>query len=216
MGAVAPSSVEARFTGPVSTPPPPAPPLPAPPGLALPRDVYWQGWPEVRRDLRAGLGVFAGLAFAGVPAGVLWWLLAPRADYRITAEGPVPVALPAAEVPIGDDSVLLFVLLGLGLLAGGLAWVRRRARGVGMLVVLALGGTLAALGAWQVGELLGAAPTEADLLEVGSTVTTGLSLRALPVLAAAPFGALLAYLTCVLVSADDGLGRAGDQAAAPG
>ncbi|WP_104529983.1 hypothetical protein [Blastococcus saxobsidens] len=191
----------------MSTPPIPAPPLEAPPGPAPHRDVHWRGWPEVRQDLGGGLGVFAALAVSGVPAGVLWWLLAPRADYRVTADGPVAVGLPAAEVPVGVDSVLLLVLLGLGVLAGGLAWLRRRTRGVGMLVVLTLGATLAAVGAWQVGALLGQPPTEAELTAVGSTVTTGLGLRALPVLAGAPFAALLTYLACVLVTADDGLGR---------
>lgn len=196
-----------RFTGPVSTPPIPAPPLQAPPGPAPHRDVLWRGRPEVREDLRGGRWVFAALALSGIPAGVLWWLLAPRADYRITADGPVAVGLPAAEVPVGVDSVLLLVLLGLGVLAGGLAWLRRDARGVGMLVILALGASVAAVGAWQVGQLLGQPPTEAQLSAVGATVTTGVGLRALPVLAGAPFAALLTYLACVLVTADDGLGR---------
>jgi hypothetical protein len=190
------------FTGAVSTPPLPVPPWPEPPPHAS-----WQGWPEVRQDLRAGLGLLVGLALAGVPAGALWWALAPRADYRVTADGPVPVGPPAGEIQVGDDTVLVFVLLGLGVLAGGLAWLRRRGRGVGTLGVLALGGSMAALAAWQVGELLGPPPTEAQLGDVGATVTTGLSLGALPVLTAAPFAALLAYLVCTVVTSDDGLGR---------
>ena len=185
----------------------PAPPLQGTSGPVPSRDVFWRGWPEVRQDLHRGRWVLTGLALAGIPAGVLWWLLAPRAAYRITADGPVAVGLPAAEVPVGDDSVLLLVLLGLGLVAGVLAWLRRDARGVGMLLVLAVGASLAAVGAWQVGAFLGQGPTEADLTAVGSTVTTGLTLRALPVLGAAPFAALLTYLACVLGTADDGLGR---------
>jgi hypothetical protein len=119
----------------------------------------------------------------------------------------VPIGPPAGELQVGDDAVLVFVLLGVGLLGGGAAWLRRRGRGVGTLGVLAVGGSVAALAAWQIGELLGPPPTEADLTDVGSTVTTGLSLGALPVLTAAPFAALLAYLACVALTADDGLGR---------
>ncbi len=190
------------FTGPVSTPS-----LPVPPWPELPPHAYWRGWPEVQQDLRTGLGLLVGLVAAGVPAGVLWWWLAPRADYRITSDGPVALGTPVGELQVGDDVVLVFVLLGLGLLAGGAAWLHRRGRGVGTLGILALGGSLAALTAWQVGELLGPPPTEAELTEVGATVTTGLSLGALPVLTAAPFAALLAYLVCTIVTADDGLGR---------
>ncbi|HYH24172.1 MAG TPA: hypothetical protein VD834_02395 [Blastococcus sp.] len=191
------------------------PPLPALPWSAAPPHVYWQGWPEVRQDLRGGVGLLVGLVVAGVPAGVLWWALAPRADYRVTADGPVPVGAPSGELQVADDAVLVFVLLGLGVLAGGAAWLRRRGRGVGTLVVLALGASLAALAAWQVGELLGAPPTEADLAGIGGTVTTGLTLGAFPVLAAAPFAALLTYLACVVVTADDGLGREQPDRVAP-
>ncbi|CCG03157.1 hypothetical protein [Blastococcus saxobsidens] len=183
-------------------------PLPARPMLGVPAHAYWRGWPEVRQDLRAGRAVLLGTVLAGLPAGVLWWLLAPREDYRVTEAGPVPVGgTPSGELQVGDDAVLLFVLLALGLLAGAAAWRVRRGRGVGMLLVLAVGTSLGAVLAWQTGELLGAAPTAAQLTELGAQVTTGLRLGSLPVLAAAPFGALLVYLAGALVAADDGLGR---------
>lgn len=177
--------------------------------LGVPAHAYWRGWPEVRQDLRAGRAVLLGAILAGLPAGVLWWLLAPRADFRVTDAGPVPIGMPTEELQIGDDAVLLFVLFVFGCLTGAAAWRVRRGRGVGMLVVLAVGASLGALLAWQTGQLLGVAPTEMQLSELGAQVTTGLRLDSLPVLAAAPFGALLVYLTGALVAVDEGLGRHG-------
>ncbi|MGY1835397.1 hypothetical protein ACI79P_09820 [Blastococcus sp. SYSU DS0510] len=183
------------------------PPLPLQPAPGVPLHAYWRGWTEVRQDLHAARTLVVGVALAGLPVGALWWLLAPRAELRVTETGPVVVGPPAAEVRVADDAVLVLLLLGLGLLAGAAAWRVRRARGVGMLVALSVGGSVAAVLAWQTGELLAPSPTEAQLSEVGAQVTTGLVLSSLPGLAAAPFAALLVYLGCALLAADDGLGR---------
>jgi hypothetical protein len=64
--------------------------------------------------------------------------------------------------------------------------------------------------AWQLGELLGGGPTEAQLSDVGTVVTTRLSLGSVPALAFAPFAALLAYLVPVLTVHRDDLGRTPD------
>jgi hypothetical protein len=197
------------FTDRVSTPPSPVHPV-----AGVPAHAYWRGWPEVREDLRAGRWLAPGLAVAGALTGVVWWLLAPRADYRVAETGPVPIGTPSGELQIGDDAVLVLVLIGFGVLAGAAAWALPRSRGVGMLVVLAVGTSLGAVLAWQIGELLGSPPSEAQLAAVGAQVTTGLRLGSLPALAAAPFAALLVYLGCALVAADDGLGRpVGDEEA---
>jgi hypothetical protein len=168
---------------------------------------YWPGWSEVRADLRSSVLLGCALALAGLPTGVLWWLLAPRADYRITDRGPVVVGQPSEELLVADDAVFVLVLAGVGLICGGAAWAIRRRRGVAMLLVLAVGCSLTAVVAWQVGELLGAGPTEAELTEVGNVVTTSLTLGSLPGLAIAPFAAVLAYLVGVLYVAEDGLNR---------
>ncbi|TYP81201.1 uncharacterized protein DUF2567 [Blastococcus xanthinilyticus] len=173
----------------------------------MPPSAYWRGWPEVREDLRTGRWLLAGLALTGIPIGLLWWLLAPRADYRVTDTGPVAIGSPQVELQMADDAVLVFLLLAFGLLAGGVGWLLRRGRGVGMLLVLALGTSFAAVVAWQVGELVGVPPTPAQLAEVGALVTTGLRLGSLPALAVAPFGALLVYVAAALMSADEGLRR---------
>jgi LPXTG-motif cell wall-anchored protein len=211
------------FTGAVSSPAPFADPATAegprdaPPATDQGRrwgtppsasaSAYWRGWPEVRADLRSAAGVVAGLALAGVPAGLLWWALAPRADFRITETGPVPVGEVSPELLVADDAVLALVLAGVGLLAGVAAWFLRRRRGVATVLALALGACLTAVVAWQVGELLGAGPSEAQLADVGARVTTSLTLNSPAAMALAPFTALLAYVVAVLYTPDDGLGR---------
>jgi uncharacterized protein DUF2567 len=162
---------------------------------------------EVRRDLRGAVVWALALAVAGIPAGLLWVWLAPRARFEVVEGGPVPVGNPSAELLVADDSVLVLVLAGLGLLAGGIAWAMRRRRGVAALVATAVGTALAAVLAWQLGELLAPGPTAAQLGDVGARVTTGLDLSSLPALAVAPFTALLVYVVAALFSSADDLGR---------
>jgi Protein of unknown function (DUF2567) len=209
-----------------SSPPDPAGPSPhapdgsggafvlGPPG-AVPSAARWGGRGELRADLHTA-GIVAGaLLLCGLPAGVLWWWLAPRADFRITADGPAAIGQPSQELAVSDDSVLVLILVGLGLLAGALAWALRRRRGVAVVAALALGATAAAVVAWQVGELLGPPPTEAELADVGRVVTTPLRLSAVPALAVAPFSAVLAYLVGALVARGDDLGRDGARPGGP-
>ncbi|WP_139228723.1 LPXTG cell wall anchor domain-containing protein [Blastococcus tunisiensis] len=199
----------------------PAGSTPAPgPGAGRPRGVRrapaaWRGVAELRADLGSAAGVVLSLMLAGVPAGLLWWALAPRADFRITATGPVPVGMPSPELLVADDAVLALILAGAGLLAGAAAWFLRRRRGVAMVLALALGGALTGIVAWQVGELLGAGPTESELADVGAVVTTSLTLGSLPALALAPVTALIVYVAAVLHAPDDGLGRTEPEPAAP-
>jgi hypothetical protein len=148
-----------------------------------------------------------GLALAGIPAGVLWWVLAPRADFRITEDGPVVIGNPSGELLVADDAVFTLVLAGVGLIAGAAAWWLRRRRGVAIVIALAIGALLTAVIAWQVGELLGAGPTKAQLADVGARVTTALRLNGLAALAFAPFAAQLAYIVPVLYTRGDDLGR---------
>jgi hypothetical protein len=181
----------------------PARPTPSP-------AAYWRGWPEILADLRSSVGLLLALALTGIPLGLLWWLLAPRADYRITAEGLVMIGRSTPELLVADDAVLILLFAVAGLLMGAAAWfVLRRHRGVATIVALALGAALAAAVAWQLGEHLGSGPSAAELEAVGSRVTTPLTLRSLPALAVAPFTAIAAYLVGVLCAPGDDLGRAG-------
>jgi hypothetical protein len=188
------------FTGQVGTPSPSFDPGP-------PASAYWRGWPEVRADLRASLRLVLALALAGIPAGLAWWALAPRAVFRITEAGPEPVGFPSAELLIADDAVFVLVVAVAGLLAGAVAWRLRRRRGVATAVAVAVGAFATALVAWQVGEMLGVGPTQAQIEDVGARVTTSLTLGSPAALAVAPFMAVLAYVVGTLTSHDDGLGR---------
>ena len=175
-------------------------------------NAHWRGWSEIRADLRSSVRLVLALALAGVVAGLLWWWLAPRADFTITGSGPVAIGNPSEELLVADDSVLALILLGFGLVAGIAAWFLRRRRGVATLIALAVGGLLMAAVAWQLGELLGAGPTHAELSDVGRVVTTPLRLGSVPALALAPFAALLAYLVPVITAHRDELGRTSDAA----
>jgi LPXTG-motif cell wall-anchored protein len=161
----------------------------------------------VRADLRSSAGIVLALAVAGVPAGLLWWWLAPRADFRVTDTEPVPIGNFPDELLVADDAVFALLLAGLGLLAGVAAWFLRRRRGVATVLALAVGACLMSVVAWQLGEFLGAGPSEAELADVGARVTTSLRLGSLPALALAPFTALLAYVVAVLYTPRDDLGR---------
>jgi hypothetical protein len=148
------------------------------------------------------------LAVAGVLAGLLWWGLAPRAQFTVTASGPQVIGNPSEELLAADDAVYTLVVAGLGLLAGLGAWLVRRHRGLGGLLGVALGMLAADLVAWQVGELLGPGPTKAELARTGARVTTALHLAALPALAIGVLTAVLVYLIATLVTRSDDLGRA--------
>lgn len=169
----------------------------------------WLGREELHADLRTAGTLVLALAGIGVPAGLVWWALAPRADFRITEDGPVVVGSPSTELLVADDAVFVLVMAVVGVLAGIAAWLLRRHRGVTLLTALAVGATAAGAVAWLVGEMLGEGPTQAELSEVGGVVTTGLDLGATAALAVAPFVALLAYVLGVVVNAEDGLGRVG-------
>jgi len=197
------ASRPAGFTGGVS------PFSTAPPQAGRP----WSPWREARRDGHWAAGLVGVLAVTGVPLGVLWWLLAPRADYRITGSGPVVIGNPSEELLVADDGIFVIIVAALGLLAGVLTWLIRRRRGVAGLLAVALGTLAGSAVAWQVGELLGPGPSKAALAHVGGRVTTSLTLGAPPALAVGPFVALLVWLVATLYSRGDGLGRPAPAAA---
>jgi hypothetical protein len=172
-----------------------------------PPGARWGGWAEVRADRGSALRVTLLVALAGLPAGLLWWLLAPRVAFEVTDAGPEPLGDYSDEFRVADDAVLALVLLGVGLLAGLATWFLSRRRGVAAVLALAVGGSLAAVVAWQLGEVLGAGPADPAALETGTRLTTALELVSFPVLALAPFAALLGYLAATLGAPDDGLGR---------
>jgi hypothetical protein len=198
----APVAVPAAGGGPAWFPP-------APGGVAQPPARRpWSAVREVRGDLRTAAAIVGVLAISGFLVGLLWWLLAPRADFRITADGPVPIGNPSEELFVADDAIFALLMATLGLLAAVLAWsLLRRRRGIAVLLALAVGTAAAGGIAWQLGELLGPAPSKAQLADVGGRVTTALGLHSLPALAVGPFCAVLVYLVFALFARRDDLGR---------
>ncbi len=197
-------------------------PAPAPAGPPPPvRPARWgagEQWPgsaELRADLRGSLLLTGVLVLAGVPAGLLWWTLAPRATFEVAEEGPVPVGRPSAELLIADDGVYTLLLAGLGLVAGVVAWRLRRRRGVATVLALATGTALASLVAWQLGQLLGAGPSPAELTDVGTQVITPLRLSSTAALSVAPFLAVLVYVVSTLLTAAEDLDRPDPAPAGP-
>ena len=190
-------------TRPAAAPAGPPPVRPARWGAGAP----WSGRAELRADLRASLVLTGVLGLAGVAAGLLWWVLAPRATFEVTADGPVPVGRPSPELSIADDGVFTLLLAALGLVAGLVAWRLRRRRGVATVLALAVGTVLASLAAWQLGELLGAGPSPAELAAVGTRVITPLRLGSPAALAVAPFLAVLGYVAATLLTAAEDLDR---------
>ncbi|WP_091943781.1 DUF2567 domain-containing protein [Trujillonella endophytica] len=166
------------------------------------------GRAELRADLLPAARLTAVLALTGIPAGLMWWLLAPREDYRVVADGVQPLGDTSAELFAADDAVFVLIMAGLGLLAGIAGWLLRRRRGVALLAGLAVGTGMAGLLAWQLGELLGPGPDAAELDDVGATVTTRLELASTPALTVAPFVAVLVYVVATLLASRDDLGRA--------
>ena len=169
-----------------------------------------------REDLRSALVTVLVLAVTGLAAGAVWWWLAPRADYRVTATDVEPIGTaPSPELFVADDGVFVLVLAGLGLLAGIAVWSRRRRRGALSLTALATGMLAAGVVAWQLGELVAPRPTHAQLTHVGARITTGLALGATAALAVGPFVAVLVYLVAAALTARDDLGRPGEAPAEP-
>ena len=219
---------DGRPPGPVA-PFPTAPGEPGAPSAPLPGGPGAPGmpWPPARRagvpglrdsreDLRSGLLIVLAVGVSGLAAGGLWIWLAPRADYRVTATDVAPIGPgPSPELFMADDGVYVMILAGLGLLAGLAVWLHRRRRGALTLLALATGMLVAGVVAWQLGEWAGPAPTDAQLADVGATVTTGLSLGATAALAVGPFVAVLAYLVATAMTPRDDLGRTEEPPAGP-
>ncbi|MCF6525686.1 ABC transporter permease [Streptomyces sp. JJ36] len=152
-------------------------------------------WKREARDAAlTGLGV----ALLGVVLGLLWLWLAPRVPLISDGEA-VYLKRPEGEEAIGADGTFVLLGLGLGAVAGAVAFLVRRNPGVGPALGLALGGLAGSLLAWWLGTSFG--PTDdlaAHAREVGEgNVFDGpLELHAKGALLALPFAAVGVHLAC--------------------
>ena len=154
-----------------------------------------------RTDLRLALALAGGLALLGVPVGLLWAALAPRALARPAPDGGVAPVDTQTQAFIAADGLLFLLGLAAGVLTGWLCWRRARRAPLEALLGMALGATLAVCAAWQVGVLTDDRDAvRAALREPGRTapVELPLRLRSLAALLGWPAGAVLTFTVSAL------------------
>ncbi|TDC97864.1 hypothetical protein E1285_02345 [Actinomadura sp. 7K507] len=135
------------------------------------------------------------MTLLGPLAGLLWAALAPDVTYVIV-QGEAVLAEPESQGPIGIDARFALICLVAGLLCGAAAY-RAGGRGndIALLLGLAVGGSAAAVLAWQTGHLIGLAEYRDALATArdGTTVTGVADLRAKGFLVFWPLPAVGAY-----------------------
>jgi len=146
-------------------------------------------------------------AVVGLPAGLVWWLVAPRAGLVVTASGVFPHE-PENKAFIAVDGSFAVVVLVAGVLTGALVWARWRRRGVSAVAGLTAGGLLGALVACWVGRLLGSVDVEARAAEAGAgaVIQAPLDVRAYGVLCLWAIASVTVFLALVA-----GYKRGGDR-----
>lgn len=118
-------------------------------------------------------------ALAGIPAGILWWVLAPGGLNLITRDPALATgANPATWLP-RDLTLGALLLFAGGLLAVFLVDGRQPQRQAALLLALA-GAMLGALLAWQTG--MAAARLWSPPVDASANASIAFSLRAWPVL----------------------------------
>lgn len=107
----------------------------------------------MRRDILVGLLVLGGMLQLAGPVGLVWAAVAPRAVYVLTPTG-ARLADPSTQALIAADGWFAAVAAAAGLLCGVSAYLAAgRRHGVGAVVGLAVGGVVAGLFAWRVGQI---------------------------------------------------------------
>jgi hypothetical protein len=137
------------------------------------------------------------LGLAGVIAGVLWSLAAPRPPYVMTKQGPL-LADPTTQTLIAADGWFVIIAGALGLACGAIGYsLSRRGRPLAVVLGLAAGGLLGSYIALVVGQAVNlGAPTvtasgaSTSLIAGPLNLTAQGALLAWPVLAVGLFFAL--------------------------
>ncbi|HEV7826792.1 MAG TPA: hypothetical protein VGP02_18005 [Mycobacteriales bacterium] len=160
------------------------------------------------RDL-LGAGVVAvAIAAVGVPVGLLWAALGPRASVLITADGAVS-AENRPEVFVGADGSFGALGIAAGFLLGAGVYFWRRGRGPWMAIGLAVGSLAGAYVASKVGHQVGLGTYEKLLAgePTGQRFQRPVGLRADGMLFLQPLVAVVVYVLAAGWSRFGDLGR---------
>lgn len=107
---------------------------------------------EIRRQAGVG-GLFAAvLIVLGVPVGLVWSAIAPRAGLIVIAPGQAALADPESTAYMTGDGQFALLTMGVGAVVAVVAYtVAGRRTGTGAVLGLAAGGVLGSLLAWLLG-----------------------------------------------------------------
>lgn len=171
-------------------------PWAAPPSLGSTGPAASASSPPLRHDVAAGALTVAALVLLGSPVGLLWSVLAPRAEVVVYGAGKgADFVHGEPREFIGADGSFLVLTLVVGLVVGALAWRLGRRAGPGVVVGLAAGGLLGALVAAKVGTMPGlAAFRQAVVHGPAGHLLAPIRLRASAAVVAWPVGALLGFV----------------------
>jgi len=152
----------------------------------------------LRTELLIGATLLAGSALLGLLMGLIWHWVAPKVPLYADSQD-IYLLNPEGEQSIAADMYFGIIGLVCGLVTGGLAYWRSRARegGLGVAFGLALGGLLGGYLAWKLGVALGPSSNiiaTAKSVPLGRTFYGPLALTAKAVLLAWPAAALLALV----------------------
>ncbi|GAA3727472.1 hypothetical protein HDA32_003689 [Spinactinospora alkalitolerans] len=154
------------------------------------------------RQLAMGGAALGAVTVLGVPLGLLWWMIAPRAEVTATGSGTT-LPYPVSETLFAAEGYFAIMTLVAGLVCGYVgyvvqyrfaAWLRADLR-LATLLGLAVGAVAASLIAWGIGVALDAGDYERALAaaERGDVISSGLQLRSHSALLLWPFVAVLQF-----------------------
>jgi hypothetical protein len=154
-----------------------------------------------RRDsTRSGLAVVSAMGLVGAVGGLVWLWLAPRVKIRLDAEGGTYVD-PSLRQYIDADVWYAGISLVIAIAAAVVVWRRLQQIPTAAVVALALGGGLASVALWLVGQHWGQLDRGAVRAgKNGDIVSDSLDLGARGLLGLLPVAAVATWLVLDLVA----------------
>jgi len=151
---------------------------------------------EIRRQASVA-GVLAGaLTVLGVPIGLVWSAIAPRAELIVIAPGQTTLADPESTAYMTGDGTFALLTMGVGAVVAVVAYVMAgRRAGTGAALGLAAGGVLGSMVAWLLGTWPAGDGYRQALhgAQVGDQVTAALTVHARGVLVLGALAAVAVF-----------------------